>query len=236
MLKTNKLKRPDKEIYSDDYFFLKPKEYYKEVVNFLSKKKYIKNCLDIGSANGSFIFYARKKLNLEFSGVEPVRKLISISKKKNPNVKIHNNKLFDKKLDKFKNQFSVVTALGVINLFDDIDKTLKRLKFFLKKKGICIIVSTLNHYPIDVISRYKRSSSNQWEFGQNMFSIKTIKKISKKLKFKTKIFKARQISIKSKKDIMRSWTLNLKIRGKKEKYLFDGMGRIKTTYIVILEN
>ena len=59
MLKTQRLKRPDKEIYSDDYFFLKPKEYYKEVVNFLSKRKNLKNCLDIGSANGSFIFYAR---------------------------------------------------------------------------------------------------------------------------------------------------------------------------------
>ena len=128
--------------------------------------------------------------------------------------------MFDKNLDKFKNQFSIVTALGVINLFDDIDKTLKRLKFFLKKKGICIFVSTLNHYPIDVISRYKRSSSNQWEFGQNMFSIKTIKKFQKKLNFKTKIFKARQISIKPKKDIMRSWTLNLKVRNKKKKSIF----------------
>ena len=59
-----------------------------------------------------------------------------------------------------------------------IQFAIKRLSSFLKnKKGSrLILVNAANVYSIDTISRYKHSDAKIWEYGQNMFSINTLKK------------------------------------------------------------
>ena len=100
------------------------------------------------------------------------------------------------------------------------------------------MINAANVYSIDTISRYKHSNSKIWEYGQNMFSITTIKKIALKNKLKFSYRKANLIEIKKKeKDVMRSWTIDINISKKFKKkpgYLLDGMGRLKNTFIFTL--
>jgi len=238
VLRIKKLIRPDKNIYNNKHFYNTPKEYFKQSIEIIKKKK-ISSLLDIGCSNGSFLFFAKKKLQCDLVGVEPVKNLITLAKKNVKKVNFIQAKLFDKKLDKLKYSFDVVTAMGVLNLFDDINKPIKRLRSFLKnKKGSrLILINSANIYSIDTISRYKHSDSKTWEYGQNMFSISTIKKIAQNNNLKFSYKKARLIKINKRKDVMRSWTLDLKLndKEKKSRYLMDGMGRLKNTFIFVLE-
>tara|TARA_Y100000591_G_scaffold31337_1_gene23307 strand:- start:452 stop:1174 length:723 start_codon:yes stop_codon:yes gene_type:complete len=238
MYNIKKLIRPDKNIYNNDYFFKTPKEYYKQAVEIIKKKK-ISNLLDIGCSNGSFLHYAKSKIDCNFIGVEPLSNLIFLAKKNVKDVTFIKAKLFDKKLNKIRRSFDVVTAMGVLGLFDDPEDAIKRLSSFLKnKKGSrLILVNAANIYSIDSISRYKHSDSKIWEYGQNMFSINTIKKIAFKNKLKFSFKKANLIKIKKRKDVMRSWTVDLNLgRGSKNRtrYLLDGMQRLKNTFIFTL--
>jgi hypothetical protein len=128
--------------------------------------------------------------------------------------------------------------MGVLGLFDDPEVAIKRLISFLKKKSgsRLIMINSANVYSIDTISRYKRSNAKIWEYGQNIFSISTIKKIALKNKLKFSYEKANLIEIKKRKDVMRSWTVNININKKlkKTRYLLDGMGRLKNTFIFTL--
>jgi ubiquinone/menaquinone biosynthesis C-methylase UbiE len=237
MFKIKKVSRPDKNIYNDNYFFKIPKEYYKQSVKMINKKK-ISNLLDIGCSNGSFLYYAKNKIDCNFVGVEPLSNLISLAKKNVKDVNFIQAKLFDKKLNKIRYSFDVVTAMGVLNLFDDPEEAIKRLISFLKKKSgsRLIMINSANVYSIDTISRYKYSNAKIWECGQNMFSIYTIKKIALKNKLKFSYEKANLIAIKKRKDVMRSWTVDININKKlkKTRYLCDGMGRLKNTFIFTL--
>lgn len=99
------------------------------------------------------------------------------------------------------------------------------------------MINSANEYSIDTISRYKHSNSKIWEYGQNMFSINTIKKIALKNKLKFSYRKANLIEIKKRKDVMRSWTVDINISKNsknKTRYLLDGMGRLKNTFIFTL--
>ena len=75
MHKIKKIIRPDKNIYNDNYFFKTPKEYYKQTVQIIKKKR-ISNLLDIGCSNGSFLSYAKSKIDCNFVGVDQVNNLI----------------------------------------------------------------------------------------------------------------------------------------------------------------
>jgi len=238
MYKIKKVIRPDKNIYNNDYFFKTPKEYYKQAVKIINRKK-ISNLLDVGCSNGSFLYYAKSKIDCNFFGVEPLGNLISLAKNNVKDVKFIKAKLFDKKLNKMRNSFDVVTAMGVLGLFDNPKVAIERLLFFLKKKSgsRLIMINSANVYSIDTISRYKHSNSKIWEYGQNMFSITTIKKIALKNKLKFSYRKANLIEIKKRKDVMRSWTVDINISKnskKKTRYLLDGMGRLKNTFIFTL--
>ena len=129
--------------------------------------------------------------------------------------------------------------MGVLGLFDNPDIAIKRLTSFLRKKkgSKLILINAANVYSIDTILRYKHSDSKNWEYGQNIFSINTIRKIVFKNKLKFLVKKAKLIQIKKRKDVMRSWTVELNLGGgsqKKTRYLLDGMGRLKHTYIFTL--
>lgn len=133
MYKIKKVIRPDKNIYNNNYFFKTPKEYYKQAVKIINRKK-ISNLLDVGCSNGSFLYYAKSKIDCDFFGVEPLSNLISLAKNNVKDVKFIKAKLFDKKLNKMRNSFDVVTAMGVLGLFDNPKAAIERLLFFLKKK------------------------------------------------------------------------------------------------------
>tara|TARA_B100000902_G_scaffold398852_1_gene467198 strand:- start:2041 stop:2763 length:723 start_codon:yes stop_codon:yes gene_type:complete len=238
MYKITKVTRPDKNIYNNNYFFKTPKEYYKQAVQIIKKKK-INNLLDIGCSNGSFLSYIKSKIACNYVGVEPLSNLISLAKRNVKDVTFIKARLFDKKLNKLRYSFDVVTAMGVLALFDHPEQAIKRLSYFLKKKkgSRLILINAANIFSIDTISRYKHTDAKVWEYGQNMFSISTLKKIATKNKLKFSFKKANLIQIKKRKDVMRSWTVDLDLSNRsksKTRYLMDGMGRLKNTFIFTL--
>ena len=89
-----------------------------------------------------------------------------------------------------------------------------------KKNGILVIYSPFNEYPIDTITRSKRSKNNYWELGWNVHSKLTIEKILRSLSAKNYKWKnfIVNFTVKKKKDPLRVWTVN--VNGKR--ILFNG--------------
>ena len=68
----------------------------------------------------------------------------------------------------------LVIASGVLCIFDDYEKILNNILSCTRKNGVIIIRTIINYDPIDVIMRYKRSGSNEWESGWNILSKETL--------------------------------------------------------------
>jgi SAM-dependent methyltransferase len=228
--------------YKKNEYFKKPKKIYSKIGKIIFKEKLSNyKVLDVGFGNGSFINYLYseygKKKNINITGIEPDNFLYKNAKKNLPKkIKIHKIGLFSKKTYQLKNQFDYVICLGVVNLFDDLKITINKFKSFINlnnKNSKIIIFSKMNPYDVDVISRYKFSDEKKYKIGQNLFSIKTLKRISKEinLSYNIKKFELDFNIKKSKKDPMRSWTRNIN----KKRSLFDGFNRIIQMYIITLK-
>ncbi len=162
----------DAEIYNNDSFYDVPKEYYRLVLSTIqAKHKNPDSLLDIGCANGSFIHHAQKLLTeTSFFGAEPVPELAEIAQR-NTDAAIFTHGLFDIAEG---TKYQVVTMLGVLGIFADVDQVLRKIKSLMKPSGMAIIFSPFNEEDIDVILSYRRAPCGPWESGHNLFSKRTV--------------------------------------------------------------
>jgi len=210
----------DNNIYLNKQINKKPTQRFVQTLNIIKSKlnKKIKFC-DVGCATGGFIDYVKKKFpNNEFFGIEKSIPLIKKCKRNFPYVKLMMLDI-EKKVN-FKIKFDCITMIGILMNFDDPKKSIRNCLKMLNKNGTLVIYSPFNEFPIDTITRSKRSSNDYWELGWNIHSKSTIEKILKSLKvkkFKWKDFLV-NFNLKKKKDPLRVWTVS--VNGKKT--LFNG--------------
>ena len=193
--------------------YSKPKEYFK-LLHKILKKKIKKNkhyeLLDVGCANGELLFYLEKKFNnLSFSGADIRGDLVKVAKKKLPNSIFLERKNFNKKIS-INKKYDFVVCCGVISIFDDLNTFLNNLKKSVKKNGYLLIFNSFNEYDFDAVVSYKdlNSKIENYQSGWNIWSIKTIQQFFKKRVKKHKFYIKFDIK-KNKKDLIRTWTVNI---------------------------
>ena len=128
----------DVDIYSNKCHYDEPKEYFSVVLDrILLTFHNPLSLLDIGCANGSFLHHAKTALvGTELSGAEPVANLADVARK-STSIKIIELGLFDLPEDC---QYEVITMLGVLGIFSDLENVLTKLKSLMRPGGgVCIL-------------------------------------------------------------------------------------------------
>lgn len=173
--------------------------------------------LDIGCGKGEFIWYLKDSFpKVNFTGLDISKELISLAKRM-PDLK---DALFvraDAETFDLNRQFDFVLMNGVLSIFDDYKKAIKRMLKHMKSEGWGYIFGCFAEDDADVLIRYRNNftGSRIWESGLNMFSLNTM---TKSLKPFSSFIKCRKfnlpIDIPRTKDPVRSYTLNTKEEGR----------------------
>ena len=236
-----------KTIRKHDIFYLKENRYkkVKEIFKFVTRKiiKFKKNkkisIADFGCANGEFQYYLNNKLkNDKIYGYDTLSNLLRKAKKNVPQVKFVKGSILKKKTCK-KNSFDVVTAIGVLSIFDSFEETINNLIYWTKPKGKILLHALINEHPVDVNIRYSHSKNWKyekpkfWERGWNIYSKEKIKKFLKNKKIKKFKFNKFTLNSKLKKgdDVLRSWTATID----NKKVLTNGLNLIQPHNIIEID-
>ena len=211
------LRIADDEIYLNEDRYNNPKENHVRILNIIKTFQGNNNLtiLDCGCATGELTYYLSNNLkNSDFSGFDISEKMIKKAQGKMPSIEFfvqdiainYDNWTLKPKKD-------VVILSGVINAFDNYEDIIKNLIFCCNQKGKIIITLPYNKDPVDVIMRYRRFNSKEWECGWNVTSKESIEKYLKGKK-EVKDFLWEDISPpnnvpKRINDPMRKWTTNI---------------------------
>lgn len=232
-----KIQRSHDNLYLKELrYFKKPKYLTKFFFNLIKKKKF-RSLLDIGCSNGSFLKYISSKIpSAQYLGTDTNQNLIKFARKMNKNIKFIKDDITKKNKKKLK--ADIVHSAGVINIFDDVENTLRQMIARCSSKGLIYITHYFNDYDVDYLTRYRDNSNLKSqkidEMGWNVFSKKTISRILKKNK-KVLKFKFLEIEFpktlvlkKNRNDYMRSWSTIYK--GKK--YFVNGLNFFNKLYFL----
>lgn len=172
---------------------------------------------DIGCAVGDFpalltsVFPKSRILGLEY-----LHRLVEAARQNYPNVTflqgdIHDPDAFDP------DSLDIATAIGVIQIFDDIEPAVANMSRWVKPGGMVILAGLFNPDPVDVFVRYRTVSPVNQEVesdlqrGWNIVSQATVKRIFQELEIKDATFipfELGQDLPRRPHDLLRSWTLN----------------------------
>ncbi len=233
-----------KKRFSDDDIYLNEDRYNNQRQDFELILSIIKekikepevSILDCGCATGELLYFLQENIiNSKLSGFDISEKMIMKAKCKMPNVNyfVQNiNTEFQKW--KKKPECDIVILSGVLSIFDDFKFILNNLISCTNKLGCIILTIIYNKDPIDVLVRYKRYGSEDWECGWNTpckESIEDYLKKSQKIKnFEWRDFNPKEDRKKRKDDPMRKWTINLN----GEKTNMVGTGQIINQSLLII--
>lgn len=221
----------DAGIYNNKLFYDEPKEYYNLVLSSITERfSDPDSLLDIGCANGSFLYHAQNSLvGTKLWGAEPVVDLADIAQQ-NTSAEIIKLGLFDIPEDR---RNHIVTMLGVIGIFSNVADVLAKLKRLMKPKGGVFIFSPFNEEDIDVVLNYRRAPHGPWESGHNLFSKCTVESVSKDLGMGCEWLDFEMSkSIPKTSDPMRSWTEPFR---NNKNHLIYGTNMFSTMKLLILQ-
>lgn len=140
--------------------------------------------LDIGCAGGDFVELAAKRFPAaKIAGFDVSEKLMERAKR---NKNLQDSDLFvgDLLNVSHNKKYDVVTASGVLSIFDDFEKPLTEWSNWLKPGGILCIFGRFNSADIDTIIQFRNNyRGDGWEGGLTSYSCNTITKFFKKLGF-----------------------------------------------------
>lgn len=236
----NKSRRTHDQFYfKDKNYFEKPK-YTSIFFSKLIEKIKFNSLHDIGCANGALLNFINLKFkNKSLYGSDLRGELISDAKKKNTknqNLKFFINDFTNPR--KIKIKTDLIVSVGVMDIFDEFDKTLNLLLNNCNKKGSIFICQTFNEYKVDIVFRHRDTSKKSYtkkidQMGWNIFSIKYISDLLKKNK-RVKNFKFHKIKypknlkVSKRNDPMRSWTTIYD----KRKIFINALGVIHDKYFL----
>lgn len=203
-------------VYSNSTDYNNPKESFKFVVDIIKKRHNEKSLsiLDVGCASGAFLFFAKNNLKIRASaGIDISDLHLKIAQKN-----VQGTDFFVEDIQNLKHingsKFDVVTCLGTLSIFDDIELVLYNLLNLVDNGGSLYIYDLINEYPIDVIMRYRLSeeeNDSDWLSGFNVRSKNTYQIIINKIENKSKLTFfpfSMSITIPKTSNPLRAWTIN----------------------------
>jgi SAM-dependent methyltransferase len=140
--------------------------------------------------------------------------LVKAGQRDYPDIQIKQASILDKEIIA-RSSIDVITVLGVISIFDDIDPIVKNLAHWIKPGGKILIHGMFNPLDVDVFVKYRRSDEHEigpFEAGWNVVSQKTVTKLFTESGAKQVQFHDFRISIDLERDFedpLRSWTEKL---------------------------
>lgn len=204
----------------EDYMKKHPKERYK--------------LLDIGCAKGEFIYYLNHRFdNIDCSGLEYLQGFVDIAKKekKLQDVKFYCGDAQDFSLGE---KFDIITAQGLVSVFEECEPTLENIYNHLSKGGVSLIFGNFNDNDIDMITKFRlnEGDSGEWHGGYNIFSLKRFERffVSKGIESINFHKFTMSTDIKpSETNPLAGYTLNTQELGK---IVVNGLYLIKNQYVV----
>lgn len=126
---------------------------------------------DIGCATGDFTAYLlNKHPALDVTGFDIHDGLVAEARKRYPETSFKVGSLLDSELIE-KNSQDIVTVLGVLPIFDEIEPLFSNISQWLRPGGLMLVLSLFNPFPIDTWMRFERwDANNGKEVGWNIAS------------------------------------------------------------------
>lgn len=149
-----------------------PKETFKATLTCL--KPHLRGqagtLLDVGCANGELIHYLAQNLpGWTFSGIDITPGFIEVAN----GIGLPNASFATGDLLSAKGQFDVVTCIGTLPMFEDIETALQRLMDLCAPNGIILVDGFFNAANMDVRIEYRENHGEPdtaWHVGFNHFS------------------------------------------------------------------
>lgn len=192
-----------------------PKDSFVFAANFIAEfKKSLGRTIsmaDIGCAAGAFPNYLASRFpDDEVIGYEYLDSLVESARKHYPGVRVEQASLLDR--DSISTRHDVITLLGVLSIFDDIEVAISNLVHWIRPGGKIFIFGVINPYDVDVYIKYRHAEhygQPRFESGWNIVSQKTIELVLKKHGARDVRFHEFEISVdlaRNESDPLRSWT------------------------------
>ena len=147
-----------------------PKFIYRKSYEFIlgaRKDPVISNWLDVGCANGEFLYFlSSENPNIEFLGVDITPEFIAVAKELNvnqQNVEFQIQDIFDTPPEV---QYEVVSCLGTFQIFPNPERLLNTLVDRVAPNGQLIISARFNPHDVSAVITYKDDST---EAGRNIW-------------------------------------------------------------------
>jgi 2-polyprenyl-3-methyl-5-hydroxy-6-metoxy-1,4-benzoquinol methylase len=193
-----------------------PKDSFIQIADLIDdyKKSFLRgiSVVDFGCASGAFVNYLNSRFpDDHIIGYEYLATLVKSGKENYPNIQIKQGSIIDES-SLPKSSVDVLTLLGVISIFDDIEPIIHNLTRWIKPGGKVFIHGMFNPLDVDVYVKYKLSENfdaEECESGWNIISQKTISRLLRKHGIKNIKFHDFSISVdldKNANDPLRSWT------------------------------
>lgn len=168
--------------------------------------------VDIGCATGEFPNYLQETFpSCKVVGIEFLQDLYEIAKKRYPNVTFQIGDICNSNTLE-KQSVDIITVMGVISIFDELDIVVSNLCNWVKAGGKIYLHSIFNPFPIDVFVKYRHAASSKnkdLEAGWNIISQETITNLFMGLGAKSCNFHKFTIQediLRNEVDPVRSWT------------------------------
>lgn len=213
-----------KEIKTGDYFyvdsdpFAPPKQAFVQVADAIEKcipdQENPVSIVDFGCAAGAFPGYLSKRFpGALVTGCDHVHELVCLCRKRFPGLDFREASILDR--NSLPDEYAdILTVLGVISIFDDIEPIIDNLSRWLKPGGRLYLHDMFNPYDVDVFVKYRRSSGQVHDKGElvsgwNITSQLTLERLLKSRGCKQVSFEKFSISVDligDPGDPLRSWT------------------------------
>ena len=205
----------------------KPKHLFKVLgdrIEHLGLLETSKSLLDVGGAAGDFVhFLSTRFTNTSLTCLDADPELIELGRSRNQNCAfVHGDA---ECMSVFEDgQFSVVTFIGALSIFDDYRKVLDECLRVTVAGGALLVVAQFNEYPVDALIRWRYSNDcGPYNSGYNLFSKATIgqylREVNKVSAFDWEHF-VPPFEILPVEDPIRSWT---DVDGRGERILRNGL-------------
>lgn len=209
--------RTHDKFYLKENYKNKPKEYYKFVAKNIQEDFSgggVRSFVDIGCETGSFLHYIHSIFpEFKLTGVDVMKELLDEVNKPEDIGATTILTDISKVPCTIKDQFDIVTMMGVIGIFDDFEPIIDNLLSITREHGCIYIFGVFNPEKLDMIMRCRKSGevNTNWEKGWNIFSIHSMTEYCQK---KGKQMDISEFSMpfaieKNKVDPLRSWTVDI---------------------------